>query len=522
MSRAHLSARTAFRLLTAAMVIFAVGAVLDGCGSKSSPSVTRRREAVPGGGTYVAGGPSLAVGPGVVGPPVPTGFLGLSIEFRGVEEYAGTNPAALDPAFVQLVRDLSPGSQGVLRIGGDSTDWTWWPVAHLAQPGGVRYDLTERWMKVAQALAEELDDRLILGVNLEADSRSVASAEARAMLSGIGPKWIDALEIGNEPELYGSFGWYIAKDGRHITGRPPGYDFPDFEHDFSSIAGVLPRVPLAGPASGSLAWLKDLGVFLSDERRIGLITVHAYPTKHCGPSETVTAADLLSEVASQGLAEQVASYAAVARSHGLALRVDEMNSISCGGEQGLSNAFAPALWALDVLFQMERMGIDGVNFHTNPGTLNQLIGAREVGGTWQAEVEPEYYALIMFAQAAPAGARLLQISGRTAAGLDAWATRTPGGQIHVVLINKGTGRRSVRLRIPSARGPATLIRLRAPSLHAKSGVTLGGQTLGSETSTGKLAGRSTATTVAPVDGSYPVSVPAASAAMLTLSVRGGP
>ena len=517
MSRIRACWTTAPRLLFLSLAAVAVGATLGGCGGGSGTALVKRGKAIHGGTDSIARGQALTVGQGVVGPAVPAGFLGLSIEFPGVEDYAGENPAALDPAFVRLIRDLSPGQEGVLRIGGDSTDWTWWPVPHMSRPGGIRYDLTEDWVKVAQALAKALDDRLILGINLEADSRRVAAAEAHALLSGIGSKWIDAFEIGNEPELYGTFGWYTTKGGQHIPGRPRDYDFQDFASDFSTIAGALPRVSLAGPDSGSAPWLQDLGGFLSDERRVGVVTVHAYPTKHCSPSQRVTPADLFSEAASRGLAEQVASYAALAHRHGLALRVDEINSVSCGGEQGLSNAFAPALWALDVLFQMERLGINGVNFHTNPHTLNQLIGAREVHGTWQAEVEPEYYGLIMFAQAAPAGSRLLKVSGPTARGFDSWATRAPDGQIHVVLINEGAAAKSVRLRITSGRGPATLVRLLAPSLQAKSGVTLGGQTLGSETSTGLLAGSSTATTVAPVAGSYPVSVPAGSAAMLTLT-----
>lgn len=516
-SRVHASWRTASRRPIAALAVLALGAILSSCGASPAAVAAKRSKAPRRGAASVAGGQTLTVGPAVDGPAVPAGFLGLSIEFPGVEDYAGHSPTALDPAFVQLVRGLSPGQQGVLRIGGDSTDWTWLPVAHVSRPGGIKYDLTESWIKVSQALAEALDDRLILGLNLEADSRTVASAEARALLSGIGSKWIDGFEIGNEPELYGTYGWYKAPDGQHITGRPPGYDFQDFIRDFSSIAGALPRVPLAGPASGSQLWLNDLGAFLSDERRVGLVTIHAYPTKHCVPSAVVTAADLLSAAASQGFAHQLGPYAAVAHRHGLALRVDEINSISCGGEQDLSNTFAPALWALDVLFQLERTGVNGVNFHTNPHTLNQLIGAREVHGTWQAEVEPEYYGLIMFAQAAPAGARLLQVSGPTAASFDTWATRAPDGQIHVVLINKGNGPKSVRLRIAAGTGPATLVRLQAPSLLAKSGVTLGGQTFGSETSTGLLAGQSTATTVTPAGGSYSVSVPAASAAMLTLA-----
>jgi hypothetical protein len=125
--------------------------------------------------------------------------------------------------------------------------------------------------------------------------------------------------------------------------------------------------------------------------------------------------------------------------------------------------------------------------------------------------------MMMFAQAAPPGSRLLRISGANRGALHAWATRAPNGQIRVVMINDATnGSQQVTLRIPAARGSATLERLEAPSITAKSGVTLGGQSFGQATYTGKLEGSSTDTKVAPTGGAYVVKVPAASAALLTL------
>ena len=44
----------------------------------------------------------------------------------------------------------------ILRIGGDSTDWTWWPVPHMATPGGVKYTLNKNWLEVTSALAKSL------------------------------------------------------------------------------------------------------------------------------------------------------------------------------------------------------------------------------------------------------------------------------------------------------------------------------------------------------------------------------
>jgi hypothetical protein len=468
--------------------------------------------------TAAAGPPAITVERSTIAAPIPAGFVGLSIELKGLESYTGTNPRAIDPAFLNLIRDIAPNQSPVLRIGGDSTDWSWWPVAHMSRPGGVRYVLTPRWMQVARGLASSLQGRLILGLNLEAGSQQLAATEARAMVSGIGRSAIAAFEIGNEPELYGSFGWYRAANGKPVLGRPRGYGEAQFTSDFSGFAHVLPGVALAGPSSGSLPWLDQLGSFLSAEPRVRLATVHAYPLKHCTHSTVVTIGQLLSDQASHGLAEQVSPYVATALRRHIGVRVDEMNAISCGGTRGVSDTFGSALWMLDALFEMARTGLDGVNIHTVPNTINEVLGPDFANGTWKVRVHPEYYGMIMFAQAAPPGSRLLQVSSAAPAGVKLWATRAPDGHVRVVLINKHLTRAAVvRLRIPSATGPGSIEQLRAPSVHATTNVTLGGQTFGSQTGTGQLAGTAQTTTLAPANGTYVVSVPAASATMLTLS-----
>jgi hypothetical protein len=459
---------------------------------------------------------ALTVQRGVIGQPVPDGFVGLSMEYRGLEAYAGQNPAALSPPFVQLLRNLAPGQRFALRIGGDSTDWTWYPVPHVSRPPGVKYDLNRTWVRVARALAQQLDARLVLGINLEADNRNVASGEAKALLDGIGSRYVDALELGNEPELYGSFNWYRTPAGVGVPGRPRGYDFADYLQDFSSFARVLPPGALAGPSSGSPTYEAQLGTFLRDESRVGLVTLHAYPLKHCVPADNVTASELLANASSAGLADGEASYVKLAHRRGVPLRIDELNAVSCGGEKGVSNAFVSSLWMLDALYQTARVGVDGVNVHTVPNTINELIGSTLVDGHWQDKVHPEYYGMMMFAQAAPAGSRWLRISSAPSSAIESFAARAPNGQVRLVLINRGGSARTVDARIPSAVGPGTVERLQAPSLGAQSGVTLAGQSFGSETTTGLLTGALKQETVKPVSGTYVVKVPGASAAMLTL------
>jgi hypothetical protein len=468
------------------------------------------------GGSSPARSLVLTVERGTVGPAIPNGFVGLSIEFTGLEPYAGQDPDALNPTFVQLIRNLAPGQRPVLRIGGDSTDWTWWPVAGMARSPGIRYQLTERWLRIARALSQALDARLILGINLEADSPRLAAGEAQALLGGIGRQGIDALEIGNEPELYAGFGWYVTPTGVHVPGRPRGYDFADYLHDFSSFASALPSVPLAGPSSGGPQWIRPLASFLAAEPHVRLVTLHAYPLKHCRASSHVTLGQLLSDASSAGLANGIAPYVRIAQRRGVRLRIDEMNAVSCGGERGVSETFGSALWALDTLFALARVGVAGVNVDTGRLALNSLFDSSQARGRWQSAVHPEYYGMMMFAQAAPAGSRLLALSWSARAGLEAWATRAPDGRIRVVLINRLPGPQTVDVRVPSRSATATLERLQAPSLGAQSQTTLGGQSFGAQTATGLLAGRPQLPTIAPVSGSYKVSVPGYSAAMLTL------
>jgi hypothetical protein len=449
---------------------------------------------------------------------VGSGFLGFSFEYSALPHYAGTDPNAVDPVFEQLIRNLADGQPTVLRIGGNSTDRTWWPVAGLPRSPAGYYTLTRSGLEVLAALARGTDARLILGINLEADSTVEAAGESKAMMSVIGPRRIDGLELGNEPELYGDK-WYYKHDGENVFSRPRSWNFQSYVRDFRHVAGALGRVPLAGPAVGA-DWLGDLGKFLNAEH-LAVVTLHHYPMQSCGPRpgspKWPSITNFLSRRASEGLADALRPYVAVAHAHGALVRNAEMNSVSCGPARWSANRFASALWALDTMFAMANVGLDGVNIHTYERYIGEPFTITRAGSRWQAFVTPEYYGLLMFAQAAPPGSRLLRASGVTGdSTLRAWATRTPTGQVHVVLINDATNhRQDVSLRLRGKKGAATVERLKAPSVGSTSGVTIGGQTFGSQTATGKLPGRFRLETLAPSGGTYSVSLPAASAAMLT-------
>jgi hypothetical protein len=465
-----------------------------------------------------ATGNVLTVGGLAANPPIPAGFIGLSLEYSAVPAYAGTNPSATNPVFVQLIRNLAGGNPPELRIGGDTTDGTWWPIPGMRTPAGVTNTLNPAWIAVTKALAQATGAKLTLGINFEADSAAVAGTEAKQLVDGIGAGSIQALELGNEPELYGTFIW--GRSGR--PGRPHDYDFAAFSRDFTRIARALPTIPLAGPAAGSPKWFADVGRFLASHPQVAVTTLHRYPLQLCfvhrNQPDYPTISNLLSPVSSEGLAESVAAAVRASHARHVPLRIDEMNTIGCGADRAVGESFASALWALDAMFNMARVGVDGVNIATFPGATFQLFNFSEAGGVWRAVVEPEYYGLEMFAQAAPAGSRLLKVlaTGTGAGNLRAYATRAPDGTVRVVAINETAANRVVRVQVGRDAQTGTLQLLTAPSLRSMGGVTLGGQSFGASTTTGQLAGPPKTEAVAPTRGGYAVRVPPASGAMLTL------
>jgi hypothetical protein len=459
----------------------------------------------------------LDVGAVASGAAIPSGFVGISTEYSSLPAYAGGDPAAVNPTFIQLLRNLDPAGSPVIRIGGDTTDWAWWPTAGAARPPWARFVLTWRWVAIARAVARAARGRLILGINFEADSRELAGGEARALLDGVGRRQILAFELGNEPEIYGEIGWYGT-----VLGRPPSYDFHAYLADYRRISSALPAsVPLAGPAL-ALTWpLTVAGRFLSANPRVRVFTFHFYPLKRCyNPRRSPTyptLAHLLAPRAGRPPAGVGAAVAAAAHERGVGVRVDEFNSVSCKGLPGLSDTFASALWVLDALFHLARAGVDGVNVHTLPGVSYEPFAFSRSRGTWEASVKPIYYGLLLFAQAAPAGSRLLPTSHPSEKFLRAWATRGRGGAVRVVLINDSASRGlTLAVRSPRRARSATLERLSAPGLLARSGVTLGGQSFGSVTRTAMLSGSRRLTPLEPVQDRYVVELPPASAALLTL------
>jgi hypothetical protein len=365
-----------------------------------------------------------------------------------------------------------------------------------------------------------------MGINLAADQPALAGAEARGDVSAFGPSAIDAFEIGNEPNVYGKIDNYRTRSGALRKVRPKNYDFRRFLREFQAESAALPPLALAGPALAAGptpskgSWIGSMRSFIEQVPRLSTLTLHRYPLRNCyvGPESPLypSIANLLTGRATTGLADSIEGYVAIAHAHHRLVRVDELNSVACRGKSGVSDTFASALWVVDALFALARVGVDGVNVHTLPGSAYELFQFSRVDGRWRGSVRPVYYGLMMFARAAPPGSDLLRVTGRRPVGVTVWATRAHDGRVRVTLINDDpSASRTVNLSPPrGTSGPVTLQRLEAPSISATSGVTLGGRGFGDETYSGRLAPPRTQRLRAR-GGRYALPLPAASAALIT-------
>lgn len=465
--------------------------------------------------------------------PVPPGFVGLALEYRSVPGLVGPDNQAVDPLLLAFVRDLTPTGPPSLRIGGQSTDRSWWPVPDVRRPLGITYDLTPDWARHAQRLATALGTKLILGVGLEANSGRIEQVEGAKLAAEVGIRNIAGFELGNEPELYTVVPWYRTMNGHPVPwyddtaspvfARSPTWNPQQFNGEFARGASLLPAdIPLVGPATGDLKLLASFEHrFLYRGSRLTTVTRHAYGLDGCVTDprnpQYPSVPNLLSLGASRGFLDGIGPALATAHRARAGFRLAEMGSISCNGRAGVSNTFASALWLLDGLFASAASGVDGVNLHTYPGLLNALFDISDRHGQWSAEVHPMFYGALLFAQAAPAGARLLPVSTVAAGPMRAWATLGPDGLVHVVLINDSLRYPAhVQLTVAGASGPGSLERLQAPSPYATSGVSLGGQRFADPTLVGQLP-PPLAEKVPAARTGFQFTIPRGTAAMLTVA-----
>jgi Glycosyl hydrolase family 79 C-terminal beta domain/Abnormal spindle-like microcephaly-assoc'd, ASPM-SPD-2-Hydin len=442
---------------------------------------------------------SIGTTPGIAIAPT---FMGLSHEWGTAQAMMGDSTTGVNNTYRQLLQNLTAYGSGPihLRIGGDSSDKTGEPNSTTVQPFAE--------------LANALGVRFSLGVNLGADDVNLAVDQATDYVAQMPAGSLDAIEIGNEPDTYGSNGM-----------RPAPYTFQEYLNDFNTWKdNIMPLLPtgtkLMGASWASTGSLSHIQPYDSAETTaLADFSQHYYVAN----GEATNPDDILLMPSSATAGpEAVAASVATTHQFGVPYRMGEMNSLYNGGENGISNAFESALWAIDNMFGYANVGVDGVNWHTGYYCCGYDAFAFDIKDSGAnttytlTSVNPLYYGLLFFQAATGNGAHLLPVTLNTKANLTAWATVDASNTPRLVLINKdenSTGTVDITL---SGYSHAQIYRLTAPSYLSTSGVTFAGQTFDGSKD-GVIQGTQTTESVDVSDGVFQIPMPITGAALVVFA-----
>lgn len=445
------------------------------------------------------------------GPPVPRSFLGLSFEASALGELAGDGGRG---NLVRLLRSLGPG---ILRFGGITADQNVaWTDASTPRPPWASTVVDAAELRGIGELARRSGWRVILTVGIAHYEPAAAAREVAAARKALGP-YLAAVEIGNEPDAYGKHGF------RQMPWLAQGYE-EEVTSYREAIAALAPGVPIAGPDVSGSGVFPEWGEEEALAQTPALLTGHHYPLG-CAQTPPPSIEALLSVATRVREAQSLATYLAVARRNAIPLRVDESGSVSCGGVPGVSDTFASALWATGYIAQLMSGGAAGVNLH---GHLANCAGysplcapdplARASG---RLQAQPVWYALLL--ASALLGTRPLPtaVAGEGSPNLVVAAFSGRGHSLRVVLADDeppGSRPLALRLQVGPGMGPATVLRLTAPSPQATSGVLLAGRAVSSG---GSWRPPRRPETRRPRAGSLTVALAPSSAALVSLNPRRG-
>ncbi len=439
---------------------------------------------------------------------IPSAFTGLGYEISSVAE-AGLLTA---PVYLQLVRSL--GSHGVIRIGGNTADYARYSPSASAVASSYGTVVNDASLAALGSFLKASGWDLIWALNLGSGSENDAAAEAKAVLAAAGPRLL-AFEIGNEPDLF-----------PHEKHRKPEYGYDEWLTEYrrykAVLRGRIPSIPFAGPdVAGRTEWVTR---FAEDEGHDILLLTHHYYRE--GQSQGSTVEKLLG--IDPKLQPQLDALSAASTRCGKPYRICEVNSFSGGGRPGVSDTMGAALWALDYMFTLATHDCSGINLETGLNQLGFVSSYSPIADDQhnRFRAAPEYYGMLAFSLAGRGQMLPVEVNPASPPSLPssspmlkAYATRPDQQTLSVTLINKGAQAVAVHLDPGySTQGTrATIVRLTAPGIDAASGVTLGG----SEVSSAGTWHPRTSESIKVHQGRLTLALPAASAAIVQISLRVG-
>ncbi len=301
---------------------------------------------------------------------VPQDFIGLSYEVMQLEDPAFFSAA--NTGLIEQFRKLSPN--GVLRLGGNTSEFSWWKAKPADQPpvrkGDVNdpgqpppttlYAVTPEAIRNLGAFLQAAGWTCIYGLNLGYGTPEIDLQEATVVYQALG-KRLQYFQIGNEVDLFGT---HLRPKA---TWTPAAY-LENWLSIARPVQKALPEATFGMPdVAADAHWLPQLAELwkaVPDKPRVTTLSHHYYfggPPKN--PDVNI---DRLLHPDSKVKRDAGLALPAAAAMHAR-LRMTEGNTCYQGGKPGVSDVLASALWSAGYLLELMQLGYAGVNLHGGSG-----------------------------------------------------------------------------------------------------------------------------------------------------------
>lgn len=383
---------------------------------------------ITGWGTPVTGGPSGTGTVAMVTVDLGTTIGTIGADFTGFSfEKTHIMNGSLTAANANMIALFKLLGSPMTRIGANDVERCTWAGAGLApsQPNGQPFVI-----KVTTGGVDQFCDFLaaagskaIYGVNFQLGNATASAAEVAYVL-GRCPSSIVGIEIGNEPDKFG-------------TWQDQQTDYEKFADAILAMPGAL----LVGPGCTSKAAALFTAPFADSVAtkypgKVAVLAQHSYVAAANSTGCSVTNL----QITTTQLTDIFDIVQAAARKNSIPhWRMGENNTCSGHGQQGVSDTFVSSLWAIDYMFEVAKRGGTGINFHTSENGMDGTVPfyyepIKEDKGM-VVQVQPEYYGMLLFAQAGT-GPMVSTTVNTTAKNFTAWSINADAGFVSVVLNNR--------------------------------------------------------------------------------------
>jgi hypothetical protein len=427
--------RQVCRVLAAALLL-AGGLSLSGLRQGGLKALAATGEPSTGAAHHRAEAPTqitLPVSPTGAGAQITMPPIGLSLEYSLMAQDLGTGPCPPPALTAELRRLGSPP----LALAGESQDLTV-PAGVLPDPPpswetATLYTLPAPFWSQLHCLLVGAGDPLDAGLNM----RKGAPTWAAQIAAGAASAATNGLEfsLGNEPDLY------TMHNYGSLTAALPNAEAVMtnlYIQLGTALEQTIGGAPVIGPELARAArWRRQLPRVIAQlhERTVG---VHLYPLSACSAPGSVTVQHLLSAPSAEAPLS-LAWVVADANAAHLPAILSEANSASCGGQEGVSDSPASAVWAVRFVLEALKIGFREVRFHFSNGAYDPFLVRG--GRVYDRPLESALAALNRWL---PVGSSIRTLRG--VHGLLATAVDGSPGTPQLILDNESAKRRSVVLR----------------------------------------------------------------------------